>query len=456
MKNNSRLCVILVFLSFICSSALYSQKLVESVAGIVGNEVIYLSDVENNLVQELVKGDRTPQSVLRCRIFERLLVSKLFLDQARIDSIVVSDASIEGNVNLSLNDFIRRAGSEKALEDYFKKSMLEIKMDLKKSLMNQEIEREVQNKIAEGITITPADVRKYFLSIPKDSLPKIPAQVELSIVQLDPPANEENKIEARQKLLELRSRILAGESFATLAILYSEDNESAKKGGEIGFLTKGEIEQMIGKEYGDAAFSLNKNIVSKIIETKYGFHIIQLIDRKGDMVNTRHVMIKPKVKPDEIEKAMARLDSIADQIRKDSTTFIKAAMQFSSHKDSRINGGKFVNSDPNSRVTWLRLDELDKETYVVVRDLKISEISQPFRTTDENGNTVFRIVKMDSQIPAHVANLKDDYQAIYNEALMSKRSRIYQDWIDKKIGVTYIKISDEFKSCEFANKGWLK
>lgn len=210
MKENTRLCLVLFFLLFICSSALYSQKLVESVSGIVGNEVIYLSDVENDLVQQMLAGARTPVNTLRCRLLEELMISKLFLDQARIDSIQVSETTIEGNLNMTLNDFIRRAGSEKALEDYFKKSMLEIRMDLKKNLMNQQIINEVQSKIAEGISVTPADVKKYFLSIPKDSLPIIPAQVELSIIQLDPPASEENKIEARQKLLELRRRILAG------------------------------------------------------------------------------------------------------------------------------------------------------------------------------------------------------------------------------------------------------
>ena len=181
-----------------------------------------------------------------------------------------------------------------------------------------------------------------------------------------------------------------------------------------------------------------------------------MIDRKGDMANTRHILIKPKVKPDEAQTAIARLDSIADQIRKDSITFVRAAMRYSSHMDSRMNGGKYVKNDPSARVTWFTLDELEKQTYVVVRDLKIGEISMPFRTTDENGNTVFRIVKLDNQVPAHVANLKDDYQTLYNSTLLNKRSKIYKDWIDKKIGVTYIKVSDEFKSCEFANKGWMK
>jgi peptidyl-prolyl cis-trans isomerase SurA len=451
MKKNLRLVLLPVFMFLSCIPAMQAQ-LVESVAGIAGNEVIYLSDVESNLAQARSSGDKTPVDILRCRIFEELLVSKLFLDQARIDSIIVPETSVEGEVNMRLNDFIRRAGSEKALEDYFKKSMIEIKMDLKKSLKNQQIINEVQGKIAENISVTPSEVKRFFLSIPKDSLPVIPAKVELSIIQLDPPASEENKLEARQKLLNLRSRILAGESFSTLAILYSEDAESAKQGGEIGFLTRGELE----KEYADGAFGLNKNTVSRIVETKFGYHIIQLIDRKGDMVNTRHILIKSKVKPDEAVKAIERLDSIANKIRKDSITFAKAALLYSSHKDSKINGGKLVNSNPSARETWHTLEELDKETYVIVRDMNINEISQPFRTTDGSGNIVFRIVKVDNQMPAHVADLKNDYLNLYNATLMNKRTKIYQEWIDKKIGVTYIRLSEEFKSCEFLNKGWLK
>ncbi|MBA4322332.1 MAG: hypothetical protein C0408_05880 [Odoribacter sp.] len=452
MKKNLTAVVLPVFLFLVSSSGLQAQQLVESVAGIAGNEVIYLSEVENSIAQARSSGDKTPKDLLRCKMFEEILVSKLFLDQARIDSIVVSPSAVDGDLNMTLNNFIRRAGSEQALVEYFKKSMIEIRMDLKKSLMNQQIINEVQSGIAENITVTPADVKRYYQGIPKDSLPVIPSRVELSIIQLNPPASEENKLEARQKLLELRSRILAGESFSTLAVLYSEDTESAKVGGEIGFVTRGEVE----KEYADAAFGLNKNTVSKIVETKVGFHIIQLIDRKGEMVNTRHILIRSKVKPDEALIAIEKLDSIANQIRKDSITFRKAAMLFSSHKDSRINGGKLVKRDPNARETWHTLEELDRETYVEVREMKIGEISQPFRTNDEYGNVVFRIVKIDNEIPAHVADIKNDYQGLFNAALLDKRSKVYQQWIDKKIGVTYIKISEEFKSCEFANKGWLK
>jgi peptidyl-prolyl cis-trans isomerase SurA len=429
-----------------------AQKLVESVAGIVGNEVVYLSEVEGSVVQAKIQGDRTPLEALRCKIFEELLVQKLFLDQARLDSIVVSESQVEGEVNMRLNDFIVRAGSEKALEEYFKKSMIEIKMDLTKSLLNQQIISEVQGKIAEKITVTPNEVKKYFQSIPKDSLPLVPAKVQLSIIQLDPPSVEENKLAARQKLLELRSRILAGESFSTLAILYSEDIESAKQGGEIGFQMKGNLE----KEYADEAWSLNKNVVSRIVETKVGYHIIQVIERKADMLNTRHILIRPKVSPDDAVKTMLKLDSIANKIRRDSITFERAAMLYSSHKDSRINGGKMVKTNPNERENWFALEELNKETYMEVRDMKVGEISSSFKTTDENGNIVFRIVKVNNQMPAHVIDLKDDYQALYNNALQNKRAKTYQQWITRKIGITYIKISDEFKSCSFDNKGWLK
>jgi peptidyl-prolyl cis-trans isomerase SurA len=449
MKKNLKLIVLPVVILLTCS-VLQAQQLVESIAGIVGNEVIYLSDIENMVAQARASQDRTPIGPLRCKIFEDQLISKLFLDQARIDSIIVPEASVEGEVNYRLNDFIRKAGSEKALAEYFKKSMIEIRMDLVKTYTNQSTIEQVQSKIAENIKVTPADVKRYYQSIPKDSIPLVPARVEMSIIQLDPPSVEENKLAARQRLLDLRSRILAGESFSTLAILYSEDTESAKQGGEIGFVTRGEVE----KEYADAAFSLNKNTVSKIVETKVGFHIIQLIDRKGEMVNTRHILIRSKVQPEEAIKVIIKLDSIANQIRKDSIKFTRAALMYSSHKDSRINGGKLVNKD--SRESWRALEELDKETYVIVRDMKIGEISKAFRTTDETGNIVFRIVKLDNQLPAHVADLKNDYQAMYNAALLNKRSKTYKEWIDKKIGKTYIKISEEFKSCQFTNPGWLK
>ncbi len=429
-----------------------AQVLVESIEAIVGNEVVYLSDIENTIADLRRNGNKLPYENLRCGIFQELLISKLFLDKARLDSINVSETSVDADVTMRMNDAIRRAGSEQALIDYFKKSIFEIRRDIKKTLLEQETVREVQGKIAEHIAITPGDVRKYFNSLPKDSLPVIPARYEIGIIQLDPPSGDESKSEARQKLLDIRSQIMSGKSFNVLAIMYSEDPESAKKGGEIGFMAREELE----KPYADAAFSLTPGTVSKIIETKFGFHIIQLIERKGDMVNTRHILIRPQLKSEQSVKALAKLDSIANQIRRDSLKFEMAAMMYSTHKDSRTNGGLLVSQNPNERVSWLTLEELNKEMYVKVRDLKVGELSDPFKTTDESNNPVFRVVKLINIIPAHTANLKDDYQILSIQTLSDERNKAYEKWIKEKVKTTYIKISDEYKTCDFLKNGWLK
>ncbi len=429
-----------------------AQKLVESIAAIVGNEVIYLSDVESAVADLRRNGNRSSEESLRCSVFHEMLISKLFLDQARIDSINVADDAVDGELNMRMNDAIVRAGSEEALVTYFKKSMIEIRRDIKKTMLEQEIVREVQSKISKNITVTPTALKRYYSSIPKDSLPILPAKYQLSIIQIDPPFNEENKAEARQKLLDIRSEILGGKSFNVEAILYSEDPESAKNGGEVGYSPRGSLE----KEYAEVAFGLTKNTVSKIVETKVGFHIIQLIDRKGDLVNTRHILIRPKVKPEQEAMALAKLDSLANLIRKDSLKFEDAARLYSTHKDSRINGGRLVSENPSDRITWFTLEELNREMYSKVRDLKVGEISDAFRTTDESNKVVFRIVKVDNILPAHTANLKDDYQNIYNSALNVERAKAYEKWIKEKIAITYIKVSEEFKSCDFLQEGWLK
>lgn len=452
MKKGLKLFLVVAGLIFSGLSVSKSQMLVESVASIAGNEVIFLSDVENMLADTRRSGNRLPVEELRCQILQQLLINKLFLDQARIDSIIVTDADIEGDLNVRLNEIIRNAGSEQALISYFGKSLTEIKQDIRKVLIEQSTVMEVQRNLGQNIKITPNELRRYYSSLNKDSLPVIPQKVEVSIIQLDPPQNEENRAEARQKLLDIRSQILEGKSFNVLAIMYSEDPGTASSGGELGFMMRGELE----KPYADAAFSLTKNTVSRIVETRYGFHIIQLIARDGDLVNTRHILIKPRVKPEQAAEALGRLDSIADLVRKDSMTFATAALRFSTHKDSRINGGKFVSTNPSERTTWFTLDELNPEMYVKVRDLKVGEISDPFRTTDENGNTVFRVVRLDSEIPAHRASLKDDYQILYSSALLEKQTKTYDDWVQNKIEVTYIKISDEFKSCPFLKRGWIK
>ena len=283
-KNIIALCALAVLSAYSASG----QQVVESVVAVVGNEVIYLSEIEGQVVQLKAERDPTPVEQLRCRLFEDQLVQKLFLDQARIDSIEVSSENVEADLNSRLTEYIRRAGSEQALETYFNKSMAEIRKDLREMLTNQYIVQETQGTIAQGITITPEEVKKYYSTIPRDSLALVPRKVQLSMISVEPPDMEASKAEVRQRLLDLRSRIINGESFSTLAILYSEDPGSAPRGGELGFMTRGEL----AKPYAEAAWSLKQGVVSKIVETEFGFHIIQLIDRKGDMVNSRHILMK--------------------------------------------------------------------------------------------------------------------------------------------------------------------
>lgn len=428
------------------------QQTVESIVAVVGNEVVYLSEIEGQVVQLKAERDPTPVDELRCRVFEDQMIQKLFLDQARIDSIEVSPENVESDLNSRLTEYIRRAGSEQALETYFNKSMAEIRKDLREMLTNQYIVQETQATIAQGITVTPEEIRKYYNSIPKDSLPLVPRKVQLSIITVEPPDMESSKAEVRQRLLDLRSRIINGESFSTLAVLYSEDPGTAPKGGELGYMTRGEL----AKPYSEAAWSLKQDVVSKIVETEFGFHIIQLIDRKGEMVNSRHILMKPKLTVEQTEWAILKLDTIAGIIRSDSLTFERAALRYSADKATRANGGKMVSENPSERVTWLTLDELSREINLVVRDMKLGEISEPFRTTDPKGNYIYCIVKLDDEIAPHRVNMKDDYNFLSDAALSDKQGKIYNEWIADKIRRTYIRISDDFRDCRFHYSGWFE
>lgn len=450
MKILTKIITALIISVLFTLTASSQEYLIDEVSAIVGDETVYLSDVENMVLQQVTMGDRRPTEKIRCEVFEDLMVQLLFLDQARLDSIVISDDEINRMVDERLNDFVLRAGSEENLEEYFKKSMVEIRRDLRPMMRNQRLASQVQSNLAMDIKITPEEVRRFYESIPPDSLPLIPARVEISLIQIDPPGLAESKLETRQRLLDLRRRIIEGESFRALAVLYSEDEASASSGGEIGFQVRGNLD----KAYADEAFSLKKNQVSKVIESEFGFHIIELIERRGDMVNTRHILIKPKIKPEQAIEAKNRLDSIADLIRSDSLSFMEAAYRFSTHKDSRMNGGVYVT--PDTRESLIEIDRLPQQIYMVVRDMKINEISEGFQMKDQMGNTVFRIIKLNKQTEPHVANLNDDYNYLKELALANKRSGIYQNWVQEKMEMTYIRISERFKTCKFRNEGWLK
>lgn len=447
--NKKYITLIFFTLSIILRPGVAQEKIIDQIVATVGNNIILESDIENQYIQMRNQG-YVAQGDLKCEVLEDLLAQKLLLHQAKVDSIEVTDAQVEQELNARLQSFIQRIGSQEKLEAYYNKSLLEIRDDFRGLIRDQLLTQSMQREIGSKITVTPSEVRSFYRSLSKDSLPLIPEQIEYRQLVRNPPYSEKTKLEVRQKLLDLRKRILNGEDFATLAILYSEDPGSAPNGGEMDYMGKSELV----KEFADAAFSLKKGAISPIVETKFGFHIIQLIDRKGEKVKVRHILLKPKVTAEESRKALSLLDSIADFIRKDSITFIQAVHRYSQDEDTRMSGGIVVN--PNTGDSRFSLDQLDQATAEAIRNLKTNQVSAAFEAADMAGNKVYKIIMITNRIPSHRASLKNDYNLLQDMTKMSRQQETFTNWIAEKQKTTYIKIDDSFKGCQFKNKGWIK
>jgi peptidyl-prolyl cis-trans isomerase SurA len=299
------------------------------------------------------------------------------------------------------------------------------------------------------MSVTPAEVRDYYNQMPKDSIPFIDAQVEISQILVYPRTSEEAKFAVREKLLALRERIVNGENFATMAVLYSEDG-SAPKGGDIGWAAKGELDPA----YSKAAFALKKGQVSKIVESSFGFHIIQLIDRTDERVRTRHILMKPKVSAESKQEAMTHLDSIMTMIRIDTMTFERAALRYSQDENTRNNGGLKVN--PMTGNTKFELDQFETSEHYIIRNLKVGEISEPYESTDDKGNLVYKVIRLKSKSEPHKANIKEDFELLKSMTIAVKENEIVDKWLVEKIANTYIRINEPYKDCSFRLKGWIK
>jgi len=427
----------------------FSQEVIDKVIAVVGGDMILSSDVEGELMRMKMQGN-VPDGDAKCKVFEQLLVQKLLLHQAKVDSLKSNDASIENEIERRLRYFINQIGSEKALENYFHKSIYVIKDDLRDVIREQELTQQMRQKVTDKITVTPKEVKEFYKTIPADSLPLISEQYELQQVVIYPPSSAQAKFRVKEKLLELRSRILKGERFSMLAMAYSEDLASAKKGGELGFLTRDELV----KSFADVAFSLAEGQVSQIVESEYGFHIIQMIEKRNNQVNVRHILLKPQYTSDMIVEAQNKLDSIATLIKKDTLTFEKAAAKFSEDKKSNLNGGLVVNQTNNTK--FFEKEQLQPSDYYVIKSLKIGEISTPFESRDEHGNVIFKFVRIKNIIPPHKANLNDDYNVIQGMTIDSRDQDVLLKWIEEKQKTTYIKIDPDFKTCNFRSMGWFK
>jgi peptidyl-prolyl cis-trans isomerase SurA len=373
---------------------------------------------------------------------EDLLFRKLMLNQAELDSITVTDEQIDSEVERYVRYYISQLGSIEKLEKYYDKNINEIRDDLHNQLKDKQLMDEVQRSIVSGVSATPSDVREFYRSIPKDSIPMVSAQYEIAELVKKPPITLDEKLAVKNELYSIRDRILKGERFSTMARIYSEDPGSATKGGELGFQGRGDFVA----EFEAAAFSLKDGEISEVIETEYGFHIIQLIERRGDYVNVRHILRTLKVSPEALQQAYNELDSIANLIRNDSITFDEAVKQFSDEPD-KVNGGYLVNELDGS--TLFNAEDLDQQVSVVINRLQVGEVSDPVPMKTSNGKDAYRLLIIKKKTTPHKANLKDDYALIQQWTMQKQRQEAINNWIKAKSTKAYVKICEDYQDCDF-------
>ena len=440
--------IIYIFFSIALLSVGFASaqgQVVDEIVAVVGNKTILKSDIEGQYVQYKMQGNIGNASAMKCQFLENILFEKLLLTQAEIDSVQVTDNQVESSMNQRFRYYISQFGSQQKLEEFYQKPVIEIKEEIRSLVKDQLMAEQVQSKITENIKITPSEIKTFFNNMPDDSIPLVETEYEIGQIIKQPPVSDEALNDAKEKLKNLRQRIVKGENFATLAILYSEDPGSAKKGGELGMFGRGEMYP----EFEAVAFSLKPNQVSDIIKTKAGFHILQLIERKGDYVNVRHILVQPKVSPYDLAKASTYLDSIAEVIHHDSIPFEKAALKYSDDP-GKINGALMVN--PQTNTSHFEAKQLDPKVFFVVDKMNVGDISKAVPMETEEGKQAFRLLYLKTRTKPHKANLKDDYSQIQNWALDEKKAKAVNDWIKSKTDKTYISIIDEYKNCNFQHK----
>ncbi len=426
--------------------------MIDGVVWVVGDEAILRSDIEQERIRAQYEGQRI-QGDPYCIIPEQIAIQKLFIHQAKIDSIEVNEGQVESQVNSQMNFFIRQIGSREKLEEYYRKSYSEIKDEMRQTVADQTLVQQVQYSLVQNVKVTPADVRRFYSKLSQDSIPTIPAQVEVQIITIEPPIPEEVIEATKNRLREYAERVTKGEAdFSMLARLYSDDTESAKQGGELGFAGRGTFVP----EFANTAFALTEpGSISRVIETEFGFHIIQLIEKRDDRVNCRHILLRPKITSDIKIRTLNTLDSIATDIRTEKISFEAAASLMSSDKDTKMNNGLMTNQKSGS--AKFEFQDLPPEIAKLIYKMKPGEISEPFAMFSQKlGREVYAIVKLKNHIPSHKANLTDDFQILKNMCESQIKEKTIKEWLKKKISDTYIYIAPEWRDCDFEFKEWIK
>lgn len=442
--------VLYTLLAFVASA---QNNIAEEVAWVVGDQPIWKSEIEeqyNNMQYEKASIPGDPY----CTIPEQMAIEKLYLHQADIDTITVPDASVMAEVDARLNFYIQQLGSKEKMEQYFRKSMPEMREAMVDMVRNSYRVRQVQQELTKNVKATPSDVRKFYDELPKDSVPYVPMQVEVQILTLNPVIPRQEIEDVKARLRDFADRVTSGEKeFSTLAILYSEDKETGMRGGETGFMGRAHLDP----EYAAVAFNLNDpKKVSKIVESQYGYHIIQLIEKRGDRINTRHILLRPKVSENDLVDAVNRLDSLrTDMVDNKKFTFEEAVGYLSQDKETRNNRGIMVN--PATGTPRFGMADLPQEVAKKINTMSVGEISEPFVMIDPKLNReVVAIVKLTDRIEGHKANIADDYQTIKDLYENQRRNEILRQWLENKIKNTYVRIEDGWRNCDFIHSGWIK
>jgi len=431
--------------------AVFAQdNVIDEIVWVVGDQPILRSEVENQRIQAQYEGVKFSGDPY-CVIPEQLAVQKLFLHQADLDSVIVNESDVISDVDKSINRIMTQLGSKEKMEEYFGMSIAKIRESRRELARNQETVRRVQRTIVGNVTVTPAEVRQYYKDLPADSIPVTPAESEVEIITVEPQYSPEEINAIKDRLRDFTERVNKGDNFSTLAVMYSDDKNSAKVGGELGFMGKGELVP----EFANVAFSLNDpKKVSKIVESEFGYHIIQLIEKRGDRINVRHILLKPKISATERNKALLRLDSIADLIRTDKIKFEYAALYYSYDKDTRNNGGLMVN--PRTGTPRFQMEELPQEIGKLVYTMNVGEISKPFTMINSKEKEICAIVRVKSKSKSHRASITEDFQLLKQIVQAKKSDKILEDWILEKQKNTYVRINEGWRNCEFKYPGWIK
>lgn len=430
----------------------YPNGLIDKTIAVVGNEMISLSQLEQEILYMRMQGMYSDKN-MRCEQLERMMDSKLFLMQARIDSLSVNQEMVNSSLDQRMAQIQTNFGGDDEVEKFYGKPIYKLRQEWRQQLEDMTLTQQMQQQIASSIPeLTPHDVKKYISETDPEDLPMVPIKYQLSQICIYPDRENAN-LAVKEKLLSIRERIINGEKFSTLARIYSEDPGSARKGGELGMASK----SIFWPAFSDAAMSLKPGVISQIVETPDGFHIIEVLEKKGDMFNARHILIKPSYTDQDRQKAFATLDSLKTEIQNDAVTFELAAKFYSQDAQTKTNGGQMA--DPNTGSSYFEIDQLKPQDYAAIKDLKEGEISEPVESKDNegrDGNTVYKIIRVDKIIPAHTASFDNDYSDLLEEARAKEQNAAIDEFIDGKIKTTYIVIDPLFKNCEFSRDGWNK